>query len=68
MNYQESNNKIIELLAKGLTIKEIGAELNMNKRTVEHRIKEMKKEHNARTIVQLVLAWIGLKLVSYAGK
>jgi DNA-binding NarL/FixJ family response regulator len=55
MNTRESNLKIVELLAKGLTIKEVAAKMNMGKRTIDARILVLKKKFQSRTLPQLVV-------------
>ena len=54
MNITESNSKIIELLAKGKTVKEIAADLDLSPRTVQERIDHMRKDHNCRNVTHLV--------------
>lgn len=49
-----TNRQIVELLAAGKTVKEIATEMNMKNRTIEKRIKTMRKEHNCLTVTQLV--------------
>lgn len=55
MTLQESNDKIIHLLADGKTYKEISAELGMKYRTIYDRVTEMKKKYHCGTRDQLVL-------------
>jgi DNA-binding NarL/FixJ family response regulator len=55
MTFEESNARIIELLAKGKTVKEVAVDLNMNKRTIKARIDGLKRKHQSATITQLVL-------------
>lgn len=55
MTLQESNTRIIELLAEGKTYKEIGAVLNMKYRTIVDRVEEMKKKNACLTRDQLLL-------------
>ena len=52
---KEQNKKIIDLLAMGLTVKEVASALNMSKWTVTRRIKKMKKENECFNVAQLVL-------------
>jgi DNA-binding CsgD family transcriptional regulator len=55
MTVQESNNRIIQLLAAGKIQKEIAAELNLSLRTVEDRILDMKRIYGCTTQTQLVV-------------
>ena len=55
MTLQESNNRIIELLAEGMTYKEIAATLSMKQRTVLDRVQEMKKKNECVSATQLVM-------------
>jgi DNA-binding NarL/FixJ family response regulator len=55
MTLQESNNRIIDLLAAGKTVKEIAEVLSMSKRTVEDRIYELRKKEKCTTVTQLVM-------------
>jgi DNA-binding NarL/FixJ family response regulator len=49
-----TNRKIVELLAAGKTVKEIAATMEMKNRTIEKRIKTMRKDYNCLTVTQLV--------------
>lgn len=62
MTIDESNKRIIELLAAGKTVKEIAAELHMKKRTVNDRIEMMKKKNESATITELVVNVLGLNV------
>lgn len=55
MTIDESNARIIELLIEGKTTKEIAATVFLSTRTVESRLKRMRKQHNVITTIQLVL-------------
>lgn len=54
MTLQESNNRIIEMLAEGKTAKEIARELAMSRRSVEGRIYRMRKKEQCASATQLV--------------
>jgi len=51
----KTNDKIIELLGSGYTVKEVANMLDMKKKTVEKRISTMKRRENCKTITQLVV-------------
>jgi len=55
MTIQESNNRIIQLLADGKTVKEVADLLSMPRRTVEDRILGMRKTNRCATVTQLVV-------------
>ncbi len=55
MTIQQSNEQIIDLLAKGKTYKEISAEIGMALRTIEHRIHKMKQQHACLNRDQLLI-------------
>lgn len=50
-----TNRTIVELLAKGKTVKEIASDMKMNLHTVTKRITTMKKKNNCLTVTQLVV-------------
>lgn len=50
----ETDKKIIAKSAEGMTAKEIGRDLNITQRSVEARIREMKKWHKCSNMVELV--------------
>lgn len=50
----ETDKRIIRGASDGLTAKEIGRNLNLSARTVEARIREMKKYYHCSSIAQLV--------------
>lgn len=50
-----TNRTIVELLAKGKTVKEIASGLQMKYHTVEKRIRTMRRKYNCVTVTQLVV-------------
>jgi len=57
MTIQESinrNNQIIDLLASGLTIKEVAQQLNISPKTVDVRLDKMRKRRGCNSTTQLV--------------
>jgi len=58
-----NNSKIVQLLADGYTVKEISVELNINKRTLEKRILDMRDRFICKTVSQLVANFIRKGLI-----
>lgn len=50
----EIDKKILKLSGEGLTAKEIGYEINITQRSVEARVREMKKWYSCKSITELV--------------
>jgi DNA-binding NarL/FixJ family response regulator len=50
----ETDKKIIAKAGEGMTAKEIGYELNISQRSVEARVREMKRWFNCHSLVHLV--------------
>ena len=51
---KETDLKILNMAADGLTAKEIGADMKMSRRTIEARIAKMKKKYDCRSTAHLV--------------
>lgn len=51
----EENQKIIELLAQGLTVKQVAHEVKANVRTLEQKILRWRKKLKCDNITQLVV-------------
>jgi DNA-binding NarL/FixJ family response regulator len=58
----EKNQKIIELLAGGKTIKEVASDINMKAKTVKARIERMRKDYRCTNTTQLVVTILSLHL------
>lgn len=56
----EKNQKIIQLLAHGKTIKEVANEINMKAKTVKARIERMRKDYSCTNTTQLVVTILSL--------
>ena len=50
-----TNEQIIDLLAAGQRLPEIGKVHGMKYKTLERRMEKLKEKHNCKTITQLVL-------------
>lgn len=50
-----TNRTIVELLAKGKTVKEIAGDMKMKTKTIEKRIAKMRKNYKCLTVTQLVV-------------
>lgn len=51
----QTNQRIVELIAEGMADKEIAKELNKKKRTIEKAISRMLKKYNCRNRAHLVV-------------
>gem|GEM_PF-5218070 len=51
----ETDKKIIAKAGEGMTAKEIGYELNISQRSVEARVREMKRWFKCKNLPELVL-------------
>jgi DNA-binding NarL/FixJ family response regulator len=67
MTKQESNLKIIQLLAEGKVQKEIATDLGMTLDAVRCRILEMKKKTKSPTQTALVVKVIKENILTFAG-
>ena len=67
MTKEESNLKIIQLLAEGKLQKEIAQELRMPIATVRDRILDMKRENQCPTQTALVVKMMREKPQAFAG-
>ena len=55
MQLTESNMKIIEHLAAGKVYKEVADLMHISRHTVIDRVKAMKKQYGAKTVIELVV-------------
>lgn len=51
---KDLDKKIIQLIADGKTAKEIGAQLNLSRRTIEDRLEKLRFKYDCKKTIQLV--------------
>lgn len=61
---QITNIQIVQLLSEGFLVKEISVSIGTNRRTVESRIKKMRKITDAKTSAHLVAKYFKLGLIT----